>query len=344
MSTPFRRTLRVVFPLQAGRIVLRTADDWDRDVEAARTSADRQSWEYDLESGSSALEFKPCLIDKNGFHWAIGANRLALLGGSGTQCVYPYFDARAAAQITPTLTYDSHLLGRELSLRVYVPAGHADNHLKRYPVLYMHDGRNVFFPEEAFLHREWQVDETLERMTAMSVIDELIVVALYTPYRMDDYVSPGYERFSRAIVEELKPAIDANFPTLSGPGDTAVLGSSLGGVAAFHLAWTYPEVFGQAACMSSTFWYENDLIERARSEPLGARGALRLYLDSGWPNDNYEVTLAMVNTLIDRGFVPGVGVHHFAFPEGRHDESSWGARLHLPVQLFFGRFTRRAGS
>jgi predicted alpha/beta superfamily hydrolase len=344
MTAPFRRTLRVVYPLGSGRIVLRTADDWAADIEAKRVADDRQSWEFDLASESSALEYKPCLIDKNGFSWAIGANRLALLGGSGVQSVYPYFDERATAQITPTLVYDSSILGRELSLRVYLPAGRADNTLKRYPVLYMHDGRNAFFPEEAFLHQEWQVDETLERLTAMSVIDELIVVALYTPYRMEDYVSPGYERFSRAIVEELKPTVDANFPTLTGTADTAVLGSSLGGVAAFHLAWTYPEVFGQAACMSSTFWYENDLIERARSEALGPRKGLRLYLDSGWPNDNYEVTLSMVNTLIDRGFAPGVGVHHFAFPEGRHDESSWGARLHLPVQLFFGRFTRRAGS
>ena len=83
---------------------------------------------------------------------------------------------------------------------------------------------------------------------------------------------------------------------------------------------------------------------QARREPLGARSSLRLYLDSGWPNDNYEVTLSMVNTLVDRGFDPGVGVHHFAFPQSSHDETSWGARLHLPIQLFFGRFTRRAGN
>ena len=344
MSTPFRRTVRVVYPVAAGRIVLRTADDWDADVEARRVSDDRHAWEFDLTGETSVLEYKPCLVGDGVFAWASGANKLALLGNSGVQEVYPWFDPFGAAYITPSLSFESEILGRELALRVYLPAGHRENYLKRYPVLYMHDGRNAFFPEEAFLHREWQVDETLDLLTRMSVIDELIVVALYTPYRMADYVSPGYVAFSRAMVEELKPVVDATFPTLTGPRDTAVLGSSLGGVAAFQLAWTYPEIYGQAACFSSTFWYENDLIDRVRREPLGARSSLRLYLDSGWPNDNYEVTLSMVNTLVDRGFDPGVGVHHFAFPQSSHDETSWGARLHLPIQLFFGRFTRRAGN
>lgn len=345
MATAYSRTIRVVYPVHEGRIVLRTALDWGRDVEAARVSADGTRWEFDLEAEASALEYKPRLIvPGRPAAWSCGTNKLALLAGRGAQEVYPHFDPLAAAEITPSLPFRSEVLGRELALRVYLPAGRRENTLKRYPVLYMHDGQNAFFPEEAFLHREWRVDETMARLAAMSIIDELIVVALHTPRRMEDYVSPGCEAFSKAVAGELKPAIDAAFPTLTGPRDTAVLGSSLGGVAAFHLAWTYPEVFGQAACFSSTFWYSNDLTDRARHEPLGARAGLRIYLDSGWPDDNYDVTLAMANVLIDRGFTPGVSLHHFAFPEASHDEASWGARLHLPVQLFFGRLTRRANN
>src|SRR6187399_2125611 len=75
-------------------------------------------------------------------------------------------------------------------------------------------------------------------------------------------------------------------------------GSSLGGVVSFYSAWEYPGVFGGAVCMSSTFPYKDDLIERVLSEPT--RDA-RFYLDSGWPNDNYEVTTEMALALVSRG-------------------------------------------
>jgi enterochelin esterase-like enzyme len=92
------------------------------------------------------LEYKPCLVGDGVFAWASGANKLALLGNSGVQEVYPWFDPFGAAYITPSLSFESEILGRELALRVYLPAGHRENYLKRYPVLYMHDGRNAFFP------------------------------------------------------------------------------------------------------------------------------------------------------------------------------------------------------
>lgn len=76
-------------------------------------------------------------------------------------------------------------------------------------------------------------------------------------------------------------------------------GSSLGGVVSFYSAWEYPRVFGGAVCMSSTFSYKDDLIERVLSEPTRD---VRFYLDSGWPNDNYEVTTEMALALVSKGW------------------------------------------
>ena len=168
------------------------------------------------------------------------------------------------------------------------------------------------------------------------------MVGVYATDRMRDYTQPGYEAYGRALVDELKPWIDERYRTLTGPTNTAIMGSSLGGVVSFYCAWQHPQVFGNAACLSSTFGYRDDLLDRVRAEPLEPRRDLRIYLDSGWPNDNYEVTLSMAHALIGRGFELGQNVVHFAFPLARHTERAWGARVHLPLQLFSGKARRAA--
>ena len=91
--------------------------------------------------------------------------------------------------------------------------------------------------------------------------------------------------------------------------------------------------------MSSTFSNRDDLIERVLEEPLCPA---KFYLDSGWPGDNFEVTLAMALTLQSRGYVFGRDFIHLAFPMAGHDERAWGDRLHLPLQLFWGKITTAA--
>ena len=236
----------------------------------------------------------------------------------------------------------SPVLGGELALRVYLPPGYSENTLKRYPVLYMQDGQNLFFPEEAFLGREWQMDETLDRLDEMNVIDQMLVVGLDARDRVADYTEPGVERYGRALAQEIRPWLEAELRALIGPRNTAILGSSLGGVAAFHVAWRWPQHFGLAGCLSSTFGYRDSLLARVRAEGRAGRETLRLYLDSGWPHDNYEATLSMAAALIEAGFVLGRDLVHLAYPLAKHDERSWSSRVHVPLQLFSGKLRRLA--
>jgi predicted alpha/beta superfamily hydrolase len=118
-------------------------------------------------------------------------------------------------------------------------------------------------------------------------------------------------------------------------------GSSLGGVVSFYTVWQYPEVFGAAACMSSTFTHKDDLFERVLNEPKRNVG---FYLDSGWPGDNYEVTVAMALILVSRGWRYGRDLIHLCFPRATHDETAWGMRLHLPMQFFTGAVARASRS
>jgi hypothetical protein len=82
--------------------------------------------------------------------------------------------------------------------------------------------------------------------------------------------------------------------------------------------------------MSSTFSYRDDLVERVLSEP---KRTSRFYLDSGWPRDNYEVTMAMAMAFVQRGYRVRDEFLHLVFPEEKHDEKAWGRRLHIPLQL-----------
>jgi enterochelin esterase-like enzyme len=254
----------------------------------------------------------------------------------GARECYPQFDGPPVGSFSPVIERESSILGRTHLVRVYLPPGYHENTLRRYPVLYMQDGKNLFFPEDAFLGREWKVDEALALLDSMSALDQVVVVGIYSGDRMTEYTKPGYEAYARSVVEELVPEVNRRIRILEGRTETGVMGSSLGGVVSFYMAWQYPEVFDFAACLSSTFSYQDDLIERVLAEP---KRDVRFYLDSGWPGDNYEPTMAMALALVERGYRYGKDFLHLAFPNAKHDEAAWGERLHLPLQLFWGKIS-----
>ena len=176
----------------------------------------------------------------------------------------------------------------------------------------------------------------------MQAIEDLIIVGVYSnERRQEEYTKPGYETYARSIVEELVRGEQIFFRTTKQRLDRSMWGSSLGGVVSFYSVWQYPEVFGGAICMSSTFSHKDDLIARVLSEP---KRDVRFYLDSGWPDDNHEVTVAMALALISRGWRYGRDLIHLSFPHAAHDERAWGMRLHLPMQLFTGVVARASRS
>jgi predicted alpha/beta superfamily hydrolase len=329
-------TVRVHYPLESGRLVLRAGTDWEKDIEPRRVSGDGLCHEFRLALADAFAYFKPVVVDRGEARWSAGENYLGL-ASQPLLDVHPYFDAdqRCSACDLRELRDET---GRSHAFRVFYPPGYHENTLRRYPVLYMQDGQNLFFHGEAFQGRHWRVAETLTLLDSMNACAQAIIVGVYPNEREADYTQPGYEAYGRFLVRTLKPAIDAEFRTLTDSAHTAVMGSSLGGVVSFYLAWQYPQVFGMAGCMSSTFGWRDDLRRRVASEGPRARF---VYLDSGWPRDNYEVTRDMRMLLEARGYAPGVNLHYYAFPGALHDEDHWAMRCHLPFQLFFGRAATR---
>jgi predicted alpha/beta superfamily hydrolase len=336
-NVALKRSLSVAYPAGRGRLVLRTELDWDRDVEPAAVSDDGNTSVFEVEVDQPYLYYKPCLVRSGEVLWAVGPNSLLLMGEGDHRPCFPFFTSPDRGQFSPLVEVPSRVLGRGHRLRVYTPPGYHENTLASYPVVYMQDGQNLFFPEEAFMGRDWRVDDTSQTLRAMRAVEDMIVVGVYSGDRMTEYTRPGYEAYARSLVEELVPREQQ---ILRGGGHRrfrSVWGSSLGGVVSFYCAWQHPEVFGSAICMSSTFSHRDDLIERVLNEPKRNVG---FYLDSGWPGDNYEVTAAMATALVARGWRYGQDLLHLCFPNAAHDENAWGIRLHLPLQFFNGAVAR----
>ena len=326
--------LRVHYPGKLDQLVLRTELDWDNDLLPTATNAEGLFAEFGLKTARPFLYLKPCLRTPSGLLWATGANVLVVATREEVRDLYPAFHCPEQGSISDVITLESKILGRQHSLRVYLHAGYDENTCRPFPVMYMQDGRNLFFPQEAFMGQDWDVEGKLALLNGMNAIEQMIIVGIYSAHRMQEYTNPGYESYGRSVVEEIKPYIDSHFRTDPGPRATGVMGSSLGGVVSFYMGWQWPKVFGNVGCLSSTFTHNDNLVERVLNEE---RRETRFYIDTGWPGDNYEVGLAMAVALAERGYQYGHDFLYFAFPNAEHSEHYWGQRLHLPFQFFVGR-------
>jgi predicted alpha/beta superfamily hydrolase len=313
-NTLLTRKVRVAYPPGSGQIVLRTELDWDKNVEPVSESEDGIST-FRVQAHHPFLYFKPCLLQDGQLHWAKGDNRLLIMTQDDRIISYPYFFGSDYGRFSSLLTFKSAVLEREHRARVYLPPGYDENTLAQYPVAFLQDGQNLFFPEEAFSGQDWGVDSTHWELRSMGAVEDMILVGLYSgAERMDEYTSPGYELYARSLVEEVIPRIEAKLRVVRDRRYRSVWGSSLGGVVSFYTVCQHPDVFGAAVCMSSTFSHKDNLLERVLSEHPPD---VAFYLDSGWPGDNYETTVGMAMALISRGWLWGRNLFHLAYPHAR---------------------------
>ncbi|MFL5349530.1 MAG: alpha/beta hydrolase [Hyalangium sp.] len=331
--------IRVHYDADKGRrITLRGSElplSWSTGQEA--TWSQGHIWTYVWPETSGVLEFKPLLDDES---WSVGGNYRVEAGS--TVDIFPFFGAQDGT-LHKEHDFHSPQLGNRRSLIISLPASYSENPLKRYPVLYMHDGQNVFEDSTSFTGVAWRVDQTSRALAAQGLMDELIVVGVantgssrayeYTPGPASDR-GGGADLYGRFLVDTVKPWVDARYRTLTGPEDTALMGSSLGGLISFYLGMRHPEAFSKVACLSSAFgWNGLDLVNEVRTtrEQLPAK----CYLDAGTNRDPITPTRRMRQALEERGYVHGKNLFYFEDEGGRHTEASWAARVHLPLQFLF---------
>ncbi|MBA3232196.1 MAG: alpha/beta hydrolase [Acidobacteria bacterium] len=235
----------------------------------------------------------------------------------------------------------SEFVSRPRQVIVWLPPGYESERDRRYPVLYMHDGQNVYV--------DWRIDEIARALIASKEIEPLIMVLVSNGGRAQDrfedytWTKPAEapaggkaEVYGRMLVEELKPSIDEAYRTLSGAADTAVGGASLGGIVSLYLGLKYPNVFGKLAVMSPAVWWDDKVIVRevARFE---SRPASRIWLDVGLaePKSMVANTKELRQALIRKGWTVGTDLIYFELPGGRHDEPSFARRAGDMLKYLF---------
>jgi predicted alpha/beta superfamily hydrolase len=245
----------------------------------------------------------------------------------------------------------SRELGNTRDLLVYLPPSYDRAPRRRYPVLYMHDGQNLFDHHSSFT-REWQVDETLETL-ALEGIEAIAVGIPNTPARLDEYgpfVDPrhggGYgEEYLRFLTGTVKPLIDRSFRTRPDREHTAILGASMGGLISLYGFFRHPSVFGRLGALSPSLFFAREAIFGVvRGAPRvegrvyldmggleGARGLMRRAAD--WPSQAISRCRRLARLLERKGYRHGEDLMYLEEAGAAHDEGAWARRL--PTALRF---------
>lgn len=237
------------------------------------------------------------------------------------------------------------------TIMVYLPPSYTQSTQRRYPVLYMHDGNNLFDRATGFMGQEWEVDEHTEALIKAGKIEDIIIVGVYnTPARMEEYTwhpatldgqTQGGQgaAYGRFMVEELKPFIDQQYRTLSDRNNTAVMGSSLGGLISYYLGQQYPHVFSKIGMMSpSVWWADRKIIQDAKGVPTD----LKFWVDIGSkegsnPTQTVQNTRDFVSQLEQKGYQHFRSLAFHIEDGAGHNEQAWSQRLEKPLRFFFGR-------
>ncbi len=231
--------------------------------------------------------------------------------------------------------FHSTFLGNERDVFVWLPPSYCRLSLKKYPVLYMHDGQNLIDPSTSFTGTDWQVDETVTKLVKAGRLKEIIVIGINnTRDRLEEYSdSEKGNSYIKFLIEELKPFIDSNYRTLTDSKNSAVMGSSMGGLISFLITWKHPDVFSMAGCLSSSFYYDNDKIFDAVKNYDKPPKGLKIYIDHG--EDGLTRGQKMFAMLTQMGFVLGTNIDYYYARGAEHNEAAWAQRLERPLLFFF---------
>jgi predicted alpha/beta superfamily hydrolase len=243
---------------------------------------------------------------------------------------------------------------------VWLPPGYEQEE-RRYPVLYMHDGQNIFVPELSNTAIDWGVDEGVVRLMGEGVAGGAIVVGMWcTPLRVREYMPqkalanqalldqfvtaiggpPLADDYLRFILDEVKPFVDARYRTLPDRDHTAIMGSSMGGLISLYALCEYPAVFGAAGCVSTHWTIGGAPLVDYFGAALPPAGAHRIYFDYGTEGIDapYEPLQLLMDAHMERaGYRRGVDWTTLKFAGAGHSERDWRARVDMPLRFLLAQ-------
>jgi enterochelin esterase-like enzyme len=247
--------------------------------------------------------------------------------------------------------FQSRLLYGARNLTVYLPPQYEAEAQRRFPVMYFHDGQNVFRPETAYVPGQyWRIGESADWLIGEERLEPLICVGIdhggerrideFTPSRNPQNKYGGQAAlYGRMLVEEVLPFIASQYRVDHSARRTGLGGSSLGGLVTMYLGIQYPDLFGRLAVMSPSVWWDYRMILR-KIVSLTHKHRSKTWLDVGLQEGvNPKATLRDVrllrDTLLHKGWKRGASLFYYEDPEGAHDEASWARRSPSMLQYLF---------
>jgi predicted alpha/beta superfamily hydrolase len=346
VSPPDETIVEVVYPPQRGTIGLcgnHAPLSWEKPVAPTVQEGERHVFSIAVPP-RGVLELK---VVRNQEDWSQGRNYVVHAGDH--LHLEPCFD-RNRSELLPRETFGAGETA--VSYQVLLPPSYLEQETKRYPVIYAQDGQSLWSTSEDPFG-VWHLDSTIDELYELGVIEEVIVVAVDTSDRRLERLSHvadskhggGQGEAHLHVLAELAAHIDATFRTRADRSERGVLGASMGGLFSFLAAWSRPDLFGKAACLSPSFWWaDRHAIRLVQGEGAPAPRPI-LYLDSGaaWNalesdanlRDGFHHTRSMVRALSDHGYRPGFDLHRLTFTGQAHSASSWAARVAIPLQMLF---------
>ncbi|UYZ60669.1 alpha/beta hydrolase-fold protein [Hymenobacter latericus] len=264
----------------------------------------------------------------------------------GTNAPAPCQSTAVQPQVRVVSTeFDMPQLGRKRRVWVYLPTGYAANPQQRYPVLYMHDGQNVFDKCTSF-SGEWGVDEALGALEQQGIkAGSCIVVAVdnggttrldeYSPWRNAQYGGGQGALYTDFLVQTLKPYIDANYRTLTDRANTGIAGSSMGGLISLYAATRYPNTFGRVGVFSPAFWFAEAELKAYLNQHRAA-APTRFYFVAGAQESQTMVPLMQaVRDSLQRAGYAATDLSYQVRADGQHAEWFWQREFPAAQQWLF---------
>ena len=243
-------------------------------------------------------------------------------------------------QVTIYKDFSSPELGNKRDIRVWLPADYDQTPERKYPVIYMHDGQNLFDANTCACQAEWSIDENMNTLIRKHQIQEAIVIGVDTNgdrFSEYDFMQRG-ELYGQFLTHTLKPWVDAKFRTLSDRGHTYLMGSSMGALISLSLVWHFPEYFSKAAGLSLPAWIHSNVIYQIITAQTKPTLPFEFYIDHGdaGADVGYEQPVRDFLEHLSRLGVQPSQINYQIFPYADHWEADWARRVEIPLKWMLG--------
>lgn len=245
--------------------------------------------------------------------------------------------------------FTSQVIDETYTFLVYVPQAFCDEPTRLFPVLFLHDGQNLFDPKTSYIKGNyWRVGETADAMIGSGEVEPLVIVGIYNngEKRIGDYTPVEDRRlgggkadaYGQMVVEELRPFIAQRYRTLDGVEDCGMGGSSLGGLVTLYLGMRYPDVFGKLAVLSASVWWRDRVI-LGFVEKLRRSTGQKIWLDIGTKEGKRALldVRALKRLLVKKGWRIGKDLDYHEIEGAQHTEYAWAERVAPMLKFLFPR-------